>query len=168
MEQLSRVFVPTVLETSGNAIGLGCFSTEQVAWQVLRSFLKKSEQMSLDSASIVIWDIDVIGHDAMTELTNLVVRECPVCQRKTMWFDLDQYSAICYGTACSAWIEENLHEKDIIDCGFPPTQYLKQTKSIDEAITELTNLGNKIRSAGEDVTNSMYKQTDVSQAISND
>ena len=72
MEQLSRVFVPTVLETSGNAIGLGCFSTEQVAWQVLRSFLKKSEQMSLDSASIVIWDIDVIGHDAMTELTNLV------------------------------------------------------------------------------------------------
>ena len=124
--------------------------------------------MSLDSASIVIWDVDVIGHDAMTELSNLVVKTCPVCLRKTMWFDLDQFSAICYGTACSAWIEENVHSPDIIDCGFPPTQFLKQTKSIDEAMTELGNIGSKIRSAGEDVSNSMYNSTDVRDAISNE
>lgn len=168
MSGVTRVYVPTVLEAEGNAIGLGCFSTEEIAWQVLRTFLKKSEQMSLDSASIVIWDVDVIGHDAMTELSNLVVKSCPVCLRKTMWFDLDQYSAICYGTACSAWIEENVHSPDIIDCGFPPTQFLKQTKSIDEAMTELGNIGSKIRSAGEDVSNSMYNSTDVRDAISNE
>lgn len=168
MSEVSRVYVPTVLETEGNAIGLGCFSSEQIAWQVLRSFLKKSEQMSLESASIVIWDVDVIGHEAMTELTNLVVKSCPVCLRKTMWFDLDQFSAICYGTACSAWIEENVHTPEIIDCGFPPTQFLKQAKSIDEAMTELGIVGSKIRSAGEDVSASMYDSSDVENAISND
>ena len=41
MSSLSRVFVPSVTEENGNTIGLGIFSTEEVAWKVLRTFLKK-------------------------------------------------------------------------------------------------------------------------------
>ena len=60
----SRVFVPTVVEADGKAIGMGCFSSEETAWLVLRTFLKKSDLMNLKSASIVIWEIDIVGDDA--------------------------------------------------------------------------------------------------------
>ena len=67
----SRVFVPTAVEADGKAIGMGCFSSEETAWQVLRTFLKKSELMNLKSASIVIWEIDIVGDDAMTVLSTI-------------------------------------------------------------------------------------------------
>ena len=40
-EGVERVFVPSVTEEGGGTIGLGCFSSEDTAWQVLRAFLKK-------------------------------------------------------------------------------------------------------------------------------
>ena len=52
MQSSNRVFVPSVKEDDGNTIGLGCFSTEEIAWDVLRAFIKKSEQMNLDSCSV--------------------------------------------------------------------------------------------------------------------
>ena len=60
MDSPSRVFVPSVLEADGNAIGMGCFSTEQIAWEVMKTFLAKSEQMNLEQATIIAWDVDCL------------------------------------------------------------------------------------------------------------
>ena len=147
-ESVSRVFVPSVTEEDGNTLGLGCFSTEEVAWQVLRTFLNKSEQMLLTRCSVVVWDIDIVGEEAMTVLSNMECKDCPVCSRRTFWIDTDNFSALCHGTACSAWIEENTVDPEIIDCGWPTIRFLKQNKSIDEAVEELFKLGDKLKSAG--------------------
>ena len=109
MQASNRVFVPSVKEDDGNTIGLGCFSTEEIAWEVLRAFIKKSEQMNLDSCSVVIWEVDIVGEDAMTVLSTMKCMDCPVCGRRTFWIDADNFSALCHGTACSAWIERKYH-----------------------------------------------------------
>ena len=88
-EQIHRVFVPSAVEDGGNALSLGCFSSEETAWGVLRSFLRKSDQMLLESASVVVWDIDVIGENGLTVLASLECKTCPVCSRKTFWMDLE-------------------------------------------------------------------------------
>ena len=147
-ETISRVYVPSVIEEDGNTLGLGCFSTEEVAWQVLRAFLKKSEQMLLTKCSVVVWDIDIVGEEAMTVLSSMECKDCPVCSRRTFWIDIDNFSALCHGTACSAWIEENTVDPEIIDCGWPTIRFLKQNKSIEEAVEALFKLGDKLKSAG--------------------
>ena len=108
-EQLQRVFVPSAVEEGGNALSLGCFSSEQTAWGVLRSFLKKSDRMLLVSASVVVWDIDVIGEHGLTVLASLECKACPVCSRQTFWVDLENFSALCYGEACAAWVLSLIH-----------------------------------------------------------
>ena len=147
-EPVSRVFVPSVTEEDGGTIALGCFSTEDTAWQVLRAFLKKSEQMLLESCSVVVWDVDIVGEEAMTILSTMECRDCPVCGRRTFWIDVDNFSALCHGSACSAWIEENTVDPEIIDCGWPTIRFLKQNKSIDEAVETLFKLGDRLKSVG--------------------
>lgn len=149
-EPVSRVFVPSVTEEVGGTIGLGCFSTEDTAWQVLRAFLKKSEQMLLNSCSVVVWDVDIVGEDAMTVLSTMECRDCPVCGRRTFWIDVDNFSALCHGSACSAWIEENTVDPEIIDCGWPTIRFLKQNKSIEEAVESLFKLGDRLKAVGEE------------------
>lgn len=149
MADISRVFVPTAIEEDGNALGMGCFSSEETAWGVLREFLKKSDMMQLHSASIVIWDIDVIGEKAMTVLSNLECKTCPVCKRRTFWVDLENFSALCHGSSCAAWVEESTIEPGVIDCGWPAIRFLKQTKSIEEAFNELFQLGDQLQAAGQ-------------------
>ena len=43
--------------------------------------------MSLTEASVVAWDVDVLGEDGMTILSSLEGKICPVCQRRTFWVD---------------------------------------------------------------------------------
>lgn len=148
MEDFQRVYVPTAIETEGPAIGMGMFSSEETAWQVLRAFLKKSNLMDLKSASVVAWDVDVIGEEAMTILSELECMECPVCKRNTFWVDIANLSALCHGSSCEAWIEESIHDEEKVDCGFPQTQFLKQTKDIKEAFTELAKIAVVLESAG--------------------
>ena len=95
VEDIQRVFVPSVTEVDGGTIGLGCFSTEKVAWEVLRTFLRRSDEMLLSSSSVVIWDIDRVGEDAMTVLSTMECKDCPVCSRRTFWVDLENFSALC-------------------------------------------------------------------------
>ena len=149
-EPVSRVFVPSVTEEDGGTIGLGCFSTEDTAWQVLRAFLRKSEQMLLNSCSVVVWDVDIVGEDAMTVLSTMECRDCPVCGRRTFWIDVDNFSALCHGSACSAWIEENTVDPEIIDCGWPTIRFLNQNKSIEEAGEALFKLGDRLKAVGEE------------------
>ena len=144
----SRVFVPSVTEESGETIGLGVFSTEEVAWKVLRKFLRKSHLMSLNRSDLVIWEIDQVGEDGMTVLSSMHCRDCPVCKRRTFWVDLDSYSAMCTGQACEAWIEESTLEPGKIDLGWPPTRFLKQADSLDDALSELRIIGAEVEAAG--------------------
>ena len=148
MTDNQRVFVPSVTEEDGSTIGLGMFSTEQTAWTVLREFIKKSHLMNLNRSDIVIWEIDVVGEEAMTVLSSMHCRDCPVCKRRTCWVDLESLSALCSGTSCEAWIEESTVEPGKIDLGWPPTRFLKQTESIEEAFSELNSVGAEIEAAG--------------------
>tara|TARA_B110000003_G_C16617012_1_gene521649 strand:+ start:1191 stop:1706 length:516 start_codon:yes stop_codon:yes gene_type:complete len=148
VEDIQRVFVPSVTEEDGGTVGLGCFSSEKVAWEVLRTFLKRSEEMLLSSSSVVIWDVDRVGEEAMTVLATMECKDCPVCSRRTFWIDLENFSALCHGSACSAWIEENTVDPEIIDCGWPTIRFLKQNKSIEEAVKELYKLGDRLKAAG--------------------
>jgi hypothetical protein len=148
VDDVQRIFVPSVIEEGGGTIGLGCFSSEKIAWDVLRALLKKSEEMLLTDCSVIIWDIDRVGQDAMTVLSTMECKDCPVCSRRTFWVDLENFSALCHGSACSAWIEENTVDHEIIDCGWPAIRYLKQSKSIEEAVKELYKLGDRLKAAG--------------------
>ena len=60
---VKRVYVPSVIEEEQGPIGLGCFSEEATAWRVLRAFLRKTERMRLERASVVAWDVDVAESD---------------------------------------------------------------------------------------------------------
>ena len=144
-DEVQRVFVPSAVEEGGGSIALGCFSTEETAWQVLRSFLKKSDQMLLVSSSVVVWDVDVIGENGITVLSTMECKDCPVCGRRTFWMDLENFSALCHGDACAAWVEESTVEPGVIDCGWPPIRFLKQTKDIEEAFSELFKIGDQMK-----------------------
>ncbi len=144
-DDVQRVYVASVVEEGGNSLALGCFSSEETAWQVLRTFLKKSDQMLLISSTVVVWDIDVIGEDGVNVLSTMECKDCPVCGRRTFWMDLENFSALCHGDACAAWVEESTLEPGIIDCGWPPVRFLKQAKDIDEAFSELFKLGDKMK-----------------------
>ena len=148
MTQPSRVFVPSVTEEDGGTIGLGVFSSEEVAWKVLRKFLSKSHLMTLTRSDLVIWEIDQVGEDGMTVLSSMHCRDCPVCKRRTFWMDLDTYSAMCTGNLCAAWIEESTVEPGKIDLGWPPTRFLKQAETIEDALSELRIIGAEIEAAG--------------------
>ena len=144
-DDVQRVYFASVVEEGGNSLALGCFSSEETAWQVLRTFLKKSDQMLLISSTVVVWDIDVIGEDGVNVLSTMECKDCPVCGRRTFWMDLENFSALCHGNACAAWVEESTLEPGIIDCGWPPVRFLKQAKDIDEAFSELFKLGDKMK-----------------------
>ena len=109
---------------------------------------------------MIAWDIDVVGEDGMTVLSTLEGKICPVCQRRTFWVDLEHLSALCYGSQCSAWIEQSTVDPEIIDCGWPPLRFLKQVKEIEEAYNELRTIGADVLAATDEhpdtVTQAMY------------
>jgi len=47
MVMTGRVYVPSAVEEGGAVVGMGCFSSQETALNVLRSFLKKSHQSRL-------------------------------------------------------------------------------------------------------------------------
>ena len=55
---------------------------------------------------------------------------------------------MCTGEACEAWIEESTIEPGKIDLGWPPTSFLKQTESLEDAISELNDVGAQLEAAG--------------------
>lgn len=148
----AEVFVPSVEQSDGSIVGLGVFSSEPIAMRVLKDFLKRTEQMDLIAAVLTKWEIDLIGHEGSTIILRMSNRICPVCQRKTFWFDLNNFNAHCEGNMCGAWIEDNIHDEEIIDCGWPPTRYLHQSRSIKDAIAELKKIGAKLHAAGQRVS----------------
>ena len=52
--------------SDGNAIGMGCFSTEQIAWEVMKLPWKMANEPP--TGDMIAWDVDVVGEDGMTVL----------------------------------------------------------------------------------------------------
>lgn len=144
-----EVFVPSVEQGDGIVVGLGIFSEEKIAMSVLKDFLKRTEQMDLISAEMTRWVIDIIGHEGSNLLFRMANRRCPVCERNTFWVDLASFSAMCYGSGCGAWIEDNFHIEEIVDCGWPPLRFLHQSSTVENAMTELRKMGIRLKAAGQ-------------------
>jgi hypothetical protein len=60
---------------------------------------------------------------------------------------------LCYGSQCSAWIEQSTVDPEIIDCGWPPLRFLKQVKDIEEAYNELRTVGADVLASTEEYSN---------------
>jgi hypothetical protein len=161
MVNTGRVYVPSAVEEDGTVVGMGCFSSQETALNVLRSFLKKSHQVPLQRASVAAWDVDVVGDDAVTVLSEYEGRTCPVCHRTTFWIDVERFKAKCYGSACGAWIEESAVEAGVIDCGWPPTRFAEQVKDIDEAMRSLRRIAARAEAAGLSATDERFSKEDV-------
>ena len=56
---------------------------------------------------------------------------------------------MCYGSGCGAWIEDNIHIEEIIDCGWPPLRFLHQSPTVESAMTELGKMGARLKAAGQ-------------------
>ena len=156
-----RVYVPSAVEEDGTVVGMGCFSTQETALNVLRSFLKKSHQVSMQRASVAAWDVDVVGDDAVTVLSEHECRTCPVCHRTTFWLDVERFKAKCYGSACGAWIEESAVESGVIDCGWPPTRFAEQVETIDDAMRSLRRIAARAEAAGLSAIDERFSTEDV-------
>jgi len=148
MVTTGRVYVPSAIEEGGAVVAMGCFSSQETAMNVLRSFLKKSHQVVLERASIAAWEVDVVGDDAVSVLSEFECRVCPVCHRTTFWLDAQRFKANCYGSACGAWIEESSIDPDVIDCGWPHTQFSEQVETISDAMRSLRRIAAKAEAAG--------------------
>jgi hypothetical protein len=133
MVNTGRVYVPSAVEEDGTVVGMGCFSSQETALNVLRSFLKKSHQVPLQRASVAAWDVDVV----------------------------ERFKAKCYGSACGAWIEESAVEAGVIDCGWPPTRFAEQVKDIDEAMRSLRRIAARAEAAGLSATDERFSEKDV-------
>jgi len=152
----NRVYVPSAVEANGDVVGMGCFSSQATAVNVLRDHLKRSHQVALERASIAAWEVDVVGIDAVTVLSEYECRICPVCHRTTFWIDLERFKAHCYGASCGAWVEESSVEADVINCGWPPTQFSEQVDSVENAMQALRRIAARAEAAGVAVTDPVF------------
>lgn len=152
----NRVYVPSAVEANGDVVGMGCFSSQATAVNVLRDHLKRSHQVALERASIAAWEVDVVGIDAVTVLSEYECRICPVCHRTTFWIDLERFKAHCYGASCGAWVEESSMEADVINCGWPPTQFSEQVDSVENAMQALRRIAARAEAAGVAVTDPVF------------
>jgi hypothetical protein len=152
----NRVYVPSAVEANGDVVGMGCFSSQATAVNVLRDHLKRSHQVALERASIAAWEVDVVGIDAVTVLSEYECRICPVCHRTTFWIDLERFKAHCYGASCGAWVEESSVEANVINCGWPPTQFSEQVDSVENAMQALRRIAARAEAAGVAVTDPVF------------
>ena len=161
MVMTGRVYVPSAVEEDGSVVGMGCFSTQETALNVLRSFLTKSHQVPLLRASVAAWDVDVVGDDAVTVLSEYECRTCPVCHRTTFWIDVERFKAKCCGSACGAWIEDSAVVAGVIDCGWPPTRFAEQVEDIDDAMRSLRRIAARAEAAGLSATDERFSKEDL-------
>lgn len=141
-----QVFVPSLVSKFDETTALGCFSSEEVAWEVLTSHLQHELSEKFHSASIVKWVLDVVGEEAFELRTTLSCRECPACRRSTFWIDFDAAKGQCHQLVCQAWIEEK--SEDVVHCGWPPVHYSNQVSSLSEAMKVLHERASEAEAAG--------------------
>ena len=143
-------FVPSIENEEGDLMGLGIFSTEERANDVLREYLKNAWMVKLKSAQVVVWEIDIAGKDGSVVLRHMIPKTCPVCERECFWVDAINYNALCYADTCQAWIEEGTINPEQVDCGWPVVGFIAHCENIDDALNLLDKFGARIR-AGMDI-----------------
>ena len=143
-------FVPSIENEEGDLMGLGIFSTEELANDVLRKYLKNAWMVKLKSAQVVVWEVDVAGKDGSVVLRHMIPKTCPVCERECFWIDAINYNALCYADTCQAWIEEGTINPEQVDCGWPVVGFIAHCENIDDALNLLDKFGARIR-AGMDI-----------------
>ena len=146
------VFVPSIEKMDGELMGLGIFSSEENANEILKEYLKNAWMVKLKSAQVVAWEVDVAGQNGSIVLRHMIPKSCPVCERESFWIDAINYNALCYAETCQAWIEEGTINPEQVDCGWPVVGFIAHCENIDDALNLLDRFGAKIR-AGMEVTN---------------
>ena len=117
---------------------------------VLKDYFRHSWKGKILAANLARWEVDLIGHDGLTLLAKWSCQVCPMCDRPTFWIDLDNFSAQCHGTACGTWMEDSIHEEDVIDIGVPTIRWLHQARSIKQAMIEFRKKKIEMRAAAGD------------------
>jgi hypothetical protein len=144
--EYTEVFVPSLISNQDESNALGCFSSEELAWDVLKTHLRSDLQEQYSSASIVKWILDVPGEEGFEIQTSLNCRECPACRRRTFWIDFDSSKGQCHQVACLAWIEEKSDEE--VHYGWPPVQFSGQTETLTDAMKLLHEKASVADAAG--------------------
>ncbi len=144
--EYTEVFVPSLISNQDESNALGCFSSEELAWDVLKTHLRSDLQEQYSSASIVKWILDVPGEEGFEIQTSLNCRECPACRRRTFWIDFDSSKGQCHQVACLAWIEEKSEEE--VHYGWPPVQFSGQTETLSDAMKMLHEKASEADAAG--------------------
>ena len=145
--ELKHLYVPSVSSNEAFTTALGCFTSQELAWDVLKHFLQQQTDDTMQTASIVQWTIDVVGEEGFEVLVTLQSRECPACRRSTFWIDFDASKGQCHQLACQAWIEEKGEEH--VDCGWPPVHFSTKVSSLEEAMQTLHERGSEVEAAGQ-------------------
>jgi len=150
MNEEKFVFVPSIVTIEGLIEGLGIFSKESSALDVLKNRLNKNWSSGYKEAQLVMWELDSDESKAIP-LKHMYANVCPICDERTFWTDAIELNALCYLPTCQAWIESSDIETDKVDCGWPPIGYTSQVDSLADALSSLRTYGAKIRaSATED------------------
>ena len=147
-EELKQVYVPTVANAGEVETHLGCFSKEEDAWDVMRAFLAKAAATDVVKGSIVIWELDYVGEEGRYELSVFDRRPCPICEELTFWVEGAEEKARCYYPRCGAWIEQNPHDHERWDCGWPSANWNKRADSYRQAFGRLIEMRAQSNSAG--------------------
>lgn len=141
------VFVPSIVNSDDVQEGLGIYSTEQKALDVLRDTLRARTAERLKDAQIVLWVLDEAKTPSIP-LKHMLAHRCPVCRQPAFWIDAIEMNALCYVRSCQAWVEHSDIETDKVDCGWPPIGFTSQSADLDEALQILKVYGAKMRGSG--------------------
>jgi hypothetical protein len=126
--------------------GLGIYSKESFAFDVLKNKIRKNWSSGYKEAQLVMWTLDSDESKAVP-LKHMYAHTCPICDERTFWTDVVEMNALCYLPACQAWIESSDKEIGKVDCGWPPIGYTSQVDSLEDALLSLRNYGAKIRAS---------------------
>ena len=157
--EIRAVFVPSLVRADDTIEGLGIYSTEKKALDVLRHTLGRRTVEGLKEAQLVLWELDE-SEVAPTPLKHMLANECPICRQKTFWTDAIELNALCYAQSCQAWIEHSDLEEEVVDCGWPPIGFTTQSSNLADALQLLRVYGAKIRGSGEHASKEMFEQLD--------
>ena len=144
--EYTEVFVPSLISNHDESNALGCFSSEELAWDVLKTHLRSDLQEQYSSASIVKWTLDVPGEEGFEIRTSLKCRECPACRRTTFWVDFESSKGQCHQVACLAWIEEKYDGE--VHFGWPPVHFSGQAETLSDAMKMLHEKASEADAAG--------------------
>ena len=149
MSEQKFVFVPSIVTIEGKIEGLGIYSEEPLALDILKNKLRNNWSTGYKEAQLVMWQLNSSESEAVP-LKHMYANVCPICDERTFWTDAVELNALCYLPTCQAWIESSDVESEKVDCGWPPIGYTSQVDTLADALTALRLYGARIRASTTD------------------